>query len=132
MFTFDHKCSVPLTICVAGVLGCNLHCHPQDLEAIGNMPLVMSTFQAGSRTKAIGLGMGPQDILHRCVLDVLKMFYICLSINPRKRVLGAATENRSPMRETQACVYDAITQAIIDNAGAMFFIDGLEDLARFS
>ena len=47
--------------------------HPQDLEAVGNMPLVMSTFQAGSRTKAIGLGMGPQDILHRCVLDVLKM-----------------------------------------------------------
>ena len=45
-----------------------------------------------------------------------------LSINPRKRVLGAATENRSLMRETQACVYDAITQAIIDNAGAMFFI----------
>ena len=92
----------------------------------------MSTFQAGSRTKAIGLGMGPQDILHRCVLDVLKMFYTCLSINPRKRVLGAATENRSLMRETQACAYDAITQAIIDNAGAMFFIDGLEDLARFS
>ena len=107
----------------------------------------MSTFQAGSRTKAIGLGMGPQDILHRCVLDVLKMsnrngfFFVfsclsmsssSLSINPRKRVLGAATENRSPMRETQACVYDAITQAIIDNAGAMFFIDGLEDLARFS
>ena len=66
------------------------------------------------------------------VFSCLSMSSSSLSINPRKRVLGAATENRSLMRETQACVYDAITQAIIDNAGAMFFIDGLEDLARFS